>query len=707
MGFYKYFWDLTNSTNYETHTVGSFDNNTVTGGGVFKWIQADSSTITNIPGIRIKPIATNNGYWLRVYEGPVQVSWFGCQNTEVSPYTFQQMGVSQATLNYRYGIGFATVNDYYDNTAIRYALRYMETVNNHGLIFESKNYWLSRSCVLPNDSDNFMPERWVIDGSNAYLIKIGNSDFNFFERTEIVDMAAATVYGVSSYTIKNFKGNGLGSAWLTGTSSFLYLPASNGSHIDNIFLEYFPNGIRLEQGPNSKISNINGKNISKRLVLVSSGSWTGAIPTNSGSDASEITHIRSYDSTSNTFSVIEVNGSAGCVVKNCYVEGTPQNTVIYDSQGVASCNSIKIQDMYVPATNQESMIKIKGVDGIYMIDNISFNQSQVFAESDPYSGTPNIRLSNVINWPAGTTMADDGGSTWDFDYVSFPSTIVTPADIVDPTNNLWETTGGYVIPSITEIRNEPPVSTSPIAVIPTLQEVLDYNRELLNGLIFLGTLSGDNNSGASDVIGIGTEAAQNNTGAFVSAVGYLAAKNNTANAVTAMGAGAAVNNTGTNVAAFGQTAGATNTGNWTAFLGDGTGSGNIGNEVAAVGHNAALGNQGSDVVAIGETAAESNTGNKVNAIGKAAADSNSGTGVIAIGEEAGKNNSGNDVIAIGYKAGESNAIGAAVILSNTELPSYLDYTAASAAITVIAGATTGTYLYHDQTTNSIGAVRIP
>jgi hypothetical protein len=46
-------------------------------------------------------------------------------------------------------------------------------------------------------------------------------------------------------------------------------------------------------------------------------------------------------------------------------------------------------------------------------------------------------------------------------------------------------------------------------------------------------------------------------------------------------------------------------------------------------------------------------------------------------------------------------------IGNVSLPSYLNYATASASITIGAGGVTGTtYLYYDQTTNSIGAVRL-
>ncbi len=132
MAFYNNFWALQNVTTYASHVIGSFDSNTTTGGGIFRWVGGvNNSTITNIPGIRIKPINSSTGYWIRVFDGPLNVSWFGCQNEgTVPPNTFAQLGVNQATLDSRYGTGFATTSDNYDTTAIRYAMKLVQdTVN--------------------------------------------------------------------------------------------------------------------------------------------------------------------------------------------------------------------------------------------------------------------------------------------------------------------------------------------------------------------------------------------------------------------------------------------------------------------------------------------------------------------------------------------------------------------------------------------------
>ena len=78
-----------------------------------------------------------------------------------------------------------------------------------------------------------------------------------------------------------------------------------------------------------------------------------------------------------------------------------------------------------------------------------------------------------------------------------------------------------------------------------------------------------------------------------------------------------------------------------------------------------------------------------------------------LGENAGINSTGNNVNAFGTNAGDSNALNGQTIFSNSSMPSFADHAAAAAAITVLLGASAGsTYLYHNQATNSIGAVRL-
>ena len=93
--------------------------------------------------------------------------------------------------------------------------------------------------------------------------------------------------------------------------------------------------------------------------------------------------------------------------------------------------------------------------------------------------------------------------------------------------------------------------------------------------------------------------------------------------------------------------------------------------------------------------------------GTSAGVGNIGGDVIASGFQAALNNEGNKIIALGANAANGNKLSNSFIISNNTLPSYANFVAASAAITVLLGASTGsTYLYHDQATNSIGAVRL-
>ena len=129
--------------------------------------------------------------------------------------------------------------------------------------------------------------------------------------------------------------------------------------------------------------------------------------------------------------------------------------------------------------------------------------------------------------------------------------------------------------------------------------------------------------------------------------------------------------------------------------------------ILAIGNNASDSNVGSNIVAIGNSASQFNAGNNVISIGTYSAQGNLGGNIIAAGYNSALGNEGGYVIALGYNAGKENKLTGKVIIGNTELPTYADHAAATAAITLLLGASSGsTYLYHNQATNSIGAVRL-
>lgn len=634
MAFYKYFWDLANTTNYSDHTVGSFDNNTASGGGDFKWVSnANNVPLANIPGVRIKPVNSTNGYWLRVSEGPVQVSWFGPQNTSSSPLTFAQLGVSQNTLNTRYGVSFVTTSDTYDTAAVKYAMEYMGTyAMENSLMFEPKKYWLTQTINLPveNTTITGLPAlgglgKFIIDGNGCTITTYGNgAPFDVFKRVPANQSEATLTYSNYSIVFKNFSATSVGSSWANSGYSFLFLGASPNVIIDNINLVNYDIGLRLESCPNASVSNVYTYNVKSYSVMVKTGSWTGAGLTNASSNITSISHLRVNDSGAQAAG-LAIFGSSTCIVSQFSLLGTtvPQYGIYWDSLNNGDALNIRVIDAnFVSATSQAGIYFKAGDRAQCIIDGIHNTAVQTIVSAEAYAGTPNVYISNVPNWPAGTKLSNTGGANWDFNSVYLGAGIDTPAEIVDPVNNLWVTAGPPAIPSVSNVAAQP-IGGQPAV---GLQQVLSYDRSTTNNYIFLGAQSGLSNTGANDVIGIGFDAARSNTGI----------------------------------------------------------------NVHAIGNTAALGNTGNGAIAIGNSAANNNTGNSV----------------IALGAGAANGNTVSNVIALGQFAGASNAIPQSVIISNFCLPTYANYAAATAVITGI-GATSGTYLYHDQATNSIGAVRIP
>jgi hypothetical protein len=291
----------------------------------------------------------------------------------------------------------------------------------------------------------------------------------------------------------------------------------------------------------------------------------------------------------------------------------------------------------------------------------------------------------------------------------------------------------------------------------TLQQVLDYDHDLVNGIVQIGTNAGGSspainqisigqdalNFSSASSVGIGLNAGKNGSGVKNVIVGWSTGTDSNGNANVIIGAGSGGNTSENNSVIIGNStsfasiggdnvhigdeagansgAGVTFGVSRNVFIGSQAGSTNVGannkgNSNVAIGYLSLFNNDDEirdSIVAIGEEAGYSvghalPGGTDSIYIGRESGKNSGGNNTIALGYQAGLNSNSNDLIALGRNAGNGNSISNSFVISNDSLPSYLDYAAASAAITVILGASAGsTYLYHDQTTNSIGAVRIP
>jgi len=294
-------------------------------------------------------------------------------------------------------------------------------------------------------------------------------------------------------------------------------------------------------------------------------------------------------------------------------------------------------------------ISIPDADGTMVLSvngNIPDNQGNVVVAGLPTTST----LQDVLTNGASSTGIDM--EIVDAVISVYDTGVVNSISLDGTTGSVSITTGGgtgvITATNLTDLRSfELPDASGTLALTSsvTLQSITaGTSRDLINGINLQGTNAGSGQTGILEVIGIGTNAAQNNSG------------------------------------------------NFTVFIGP----------------NAGQGNTGSSMIGIGNSATQNNSGNTVIGIGYGAMGGNTGNQVIGIGQNAGNSNSGLDVVAIGINAGQGNTLSAMTIFSNSSLPSYLNFAVASASINIGTGASSGsTYLYHDQTTNSIGAVRIP
>lgn len=152
---------------------------------------------------------------------------------------------------------------------------------------------------------------------------------------------------------------------------------------------------------------------------------------------------------------------------------------------------------------------------------------------------------------------------------------------------------------------------------PTLQEVLDNNHDLVDGIFNAGTGAGISNTG-SDVNFLGSNAGYANTGNDVNSLGRNAGYNNTGSDVNAFGADAGFANTGSTVNFIGVLAGYNNTGSDVNAFGTDAGNANAGNNVNSLGNGAGYANTGNNVNSLGSYAGNGNIFNNVNLFGNSA-----------------------------------------------------------------------------------------
>jgi len=429
MAFFNTFYDLKTATAYNTHTVGTFDTNTSSGGGTFRWVKATNTSITDIPGFRIKPSGTTTGYWERVYYGAASVGWFGTINT-ASQGTLASFGFSQPQLDARYGVAnLVLTTDTYDTAAIKYAFYLMQERRNfQSIVFESKDYYLTSTCYLPglftpNSTRNI---NYSIDGNGAFIYDHSSvsTPMDYFGSRLPANSTEASAWQRRRFIIHNFLFNGQGAVATGSGKAAILLGESYNSRIYDNHFEYVDTAIKARFCMNTDIYHNNIVNHTGDAIVVTYGSDWGGTTANGASNHTRIIKNRIYGNI-NSGKGIYVIGASGIVIDDNIWEGdlsianplgiAGTYAVYFDNGGAGTVKECTIKSTHIERRHAAggAFFYIRGTTGMYTIEKPYVQYDGTLIEVvTQNNGYPEIKLSGIGYIPNECKLKGDYHSRW-------------------------------------------------------------------------------------------------------------------------------------------------------------------------------------------------------------------------------------------------------------------------------------------------------
>lgn len=441
------FWDLKTITSYSSHSVDQFDTNTVgLGGGNFKWIVRNNASITDIPGIRIKPSGTTDGYWVREFGGELEVEWFGTQHTTA---TLLSQGITQIIADARYGTAFVDVTtDTYDMAAISYAMKLLETTNYGALNFTPRKHYVNRAVELPvsntaNTGTNV--SFFTFKGNGATILTTNSNTFNIFNRVPSTQSAALSTYVEARFNISGFVF--VGSAAQGSGQAAIRLGPSYGSLLNNIEGQ-IDIVLNLEFCLNARLENIQGNPKSYGIKVDYGSAWGG---NNSNSQSNNVTmyNCRFYTS-SGAFATYYVRGCSGVEINACIAEGFAPSYAIYFNNDLSTVvKNFRVKNFHLEVACSVSAIYLRANGGEFVLDGISDIYGQTFIEFDVPTGYPQLNIHNMHWSHSATQFANkNSGGLWKFVNCELGEAPwqTSPSNRHPYKASAWITTGAYFQP---------------------------------------------------------------------------------------------------------------------------------------------------------------------------------------------------------------------------------------------------------------------
>lgn len=497
MASFNFFWDLKGTTAYTDHTVRQHDKNTPnSGGGSFKWVLQNNTSIQDIPGYRIKPTSTTTGYWLRETNGEAfNTDWAGNLNTS-GQLTLGGYGMTASELTARYGFinsvgtgsNVVTLNDTYDTAAIKVALNTMFLGLFFSIAFKPSTYYVNSTCWLPrkNTNNTFgslsnVPIFGLYgNGCSILLHSTSSNTMTVFDRL-ITDQADAEEQVNSRFVIRDFtfQNGKLGRA--------IHLSATYGSVIDNIYINGYAYGIWIRFGLRNTMSNIETIQCDNVGVFIDTGAvssataagpnypggWPGAdvSASNAQSNSAALHFFRAWSSGKSNLRHILINGCSGIVLNEIIMEGNAVTAdpaaygIFFDNRSTGTIKDLTIRRLHLEVNQggngngrkqyQYAAIFLRGSNNTQVvIDGIYSQYDGVMVDCWNTSGFTNVIIKDICNITTASQFRYTSGANWLFENCrSFNPT--------DPAR--WTTTPStYIAPNTG-------ATTTLAAVVPTFQ----------------------------------------------------------------------------------------------------------------------------------------------------------------------------------------------------------------------------------------------
>lgn len=459
-------WDFKYSTSYNSRWLRAFDENINpdAGGGYFLWIKtASNAAIRDIPGFQIKPVGTTKGYWRRADVSIMKVEWFGPNNLP-SQATFGTYGYTQARLDSMYGYfgaNWVLTTHKPDAAAIRTAFRLMETIGYNAVEFSPMIYYMDQVGGLPRIlSGSLVSDKYqyTIIGNGAQITGLSGFAGSFFDRYPENHTVAATWIGAMfKITDFTFVGNAASGSGQTG----IRLCATYNSEISNCIFKQIDVGFDLQWSMQAILIRNEGNQCRTADGYIRFGTYTGA--TNSG-DQSNVVRVIGH----RTFGGggrygIYISAASNVTIQDWTGEGGGADWGIYfDTNGSTVVKEFAIDNLYGEGNFDSAAVFIRGGEGIFDIRRVYFRGTVNLIWLQATGSYPQVNLTDVAYWEStmrlvSINLSGQTNNCWDITNLN-KAGINTVADLINPANNVWNTTpAGSGIPGSNRCRVTPKI----------------------------------------------------------------------------------------------------------------------------------------------------------------------------------------------------------------------------------------------------------